>query len=139
MNTDQIDRILSNIAKYQGVYSSDTLPDRPHLLVCNIDPSTKVGSHWVAIYVDEKTGRGEYFDSFGRPPQGVFKTYMNKHCIVWTFNNRQLQSVISSFCGFYCCVYCLCRSRGLDLKRIVSMFSNDTGYNDYLVHRFICQ
>jgi hypothetical protein len=33
--------------------------------VCNTDPSTKPGRHWIAIYVDEDGGR-EYFDSFGR-------------------------------------------------------------------------
>ena len=137
MNTDQIVRILKHVNKFQGVFSADTLPDYPRLLVCNTDPSTKPGIHWIAIYVND--GRGEYFDSFGRPPEGVFETYMNRHCTVWTFNKRQLQSIISSFCGFYCCVYCICRSRELDLPRIVSMFTNDTGFNDYIVHRFICQ
>ena len=141
MNTDQIDRILKRSCKqqFQGVFSVDTLPTRPRLLVCNTDPSTQPGTHWIAVYVDQDTGRGEYFDSFGRRPEGVFEDYMNKHCTVWTCNTKQLQSIISSFRGFYCCVYCICRSRGLDLNKIVSMLTKDTGYNDFLVHRFICQ
>ena len=48
---------------FQGVFSADTLPRRPRLLVCNTDESTKPGQHWIAIHVDTD-GRGEYFDSF---------------------------------------------------------------------------
>lgn len=143
MNTDQIDRILKGdpVCKrvFQGVFSADTLPVHPRLFVCNTDPSTKPGTHWIAIHVEDETGRGEYFDSFGRPPEGVFRDYMNKHCAVWTCNQKQLQSIISSFCGFYCCFYCICRSRGLELNKIVSYFTRDTGFNDYIVHDFICQ
>ena len=139
MNSDQIEHILKNVDNFQGVFSVDTLPSQPRLLVCNTDPSTKPGSHWISIYVDEKTGRGEYFDSFGRPPERVFATYMNRYCTVWTCNCKQLQSVISSFCGFYCCFYCICRNRGMDLPKIVSCFTNDTGFNDYIVHNFVCQ
>ena len=42
-------------------------------------------------------GRGEYFDSFGRRPTANFERYLNRHCSSWTFNRRQLQSVISNF------------------------------------------
>ena len=141
MKTSQIDRILESGAVYrpvfQGVFSVDTLPPKPRLLVCNTDPSTKPGSHWVAIYVD-KNGRGEYFDSFGRAPQREFEDYMNKHCRVWTFNKRQLQSVISRFCGYYCCFFCLFRCRNIEMTNIVKHFTIDTALNDSIVHRFIC-
>src|SRR5271163_1070376 len=30
-------------------------------------------------------------------PDDVFKRYMNKHCDIWTYNDRQLQSIISRF------------------------------------------
>ena len=61
-----------------GVFSVDTLPDRPLLLVCNTDPSCRAGRHSVAICVKE--GRGEYFDAFGRRPSAEFERYMNRHC-----------------------------------------------------------
>ena len=66
MNT--IDRILRRQCErdFDGVFSVDTLPDRPRLLVCNTDPSHRPGRQWVAICVND--GRGEYFDSFGRRP-----------------------------------------------------------------------
>ncbi len=140
MNGIEIERLLRSFCrdKFQGVFSCDTLPPKPELLVCNTDPHDKPGTHWIAIYVD-KTGRGEYFDSFGMEPPAVFKEYMNKHCRHWTFNHRKLQSVLSRFCGHYCCFYCVFRCSGYDLRKVVSMFTNDTAFNDVLVHNFVCR
>jgi len=83
-------------------------------------------------------GRGEYFDSFGRRPTANFEQYMNRHYSSWTFNRRQLQSVISKFCGQYCIYYCILRSRNIDMHKIVSSFTADTGLDDVLVHGFVC-
>ena len=49
-----------------GVFSSDRLPTKPRLLVCNTDPSDESGEHWIAIYVDDDGHYAEYFDSLGR-------------------------------------------------------------------------
>ena len=55
MNMDEIEEFLRRrrVPNFDGVFSIDTLPDRPRLLVCNTDPSDKPGRHWVAIYVDD--------------------------------------------------------------------------------------
>lgn len=141
MNTREIERFLEkdNACRrvFQGVYSVDTLPVKPRLLVCNTDKSTEPGQHWIAIHVDAE-GRGEYFDSFGRAPNKLFESYMNEHCRIWSYNKRQLQSVISSFCGYYCCMFCMLRCRNLDMTRIVKMFTTDTGFNDTIAHSFVC-
>ena len=81
---------------FPGVFSVDTPPDKPRILVANTDESTKPGKHWIAIFVDE-IGRREYFDSLGREPKGTFKRLMDEHCSAGTCNRRQLQSIISSF------------------------------------------
>jgi len=47
------------------VVYADRLPNEPRLLVCNTDPSHRLGEHWVVIYVDDEGRYGEYFDSFG--------------------------------------------------------------------------
>ena len=136
MNNLEIERILSG--KICGVYSCDTLPENARgLIVCNTDPHDRPGEHWVAMYVDGE--RGEFFDSFGRPPTRVFKDFMNFNCKHWIFNERQLQSICSRFCGHYCVYYCILRSRGFDLRKISRIFTNDTGFNDVIVHGFICQ
>ena len=139
MNTKEIDELLKATCKqdFQGVFSTDTLPSQPKLFVCNTDPSTKPGEHWIAIYVS-KDGRGEYFDSFGRKPEKHFIGYLNEHCRNWIYNKRQLQSIISSFCGYYCCLYCMYRCGGFDLNRVVNLFTTDTAFNDSIVHAFVC-
>lgn len=142
MDTRDIERFINRDrvcrATFQGVFSSDTLPRNPRLLICNTDPSSEPGQHWIAIHVDEY-GRGEYFDSFGRPPSFNFRRYMDTHCgHRWTYNKRQLQSIISSFCGYYCCFYCLLRSRGVNMNRMLNHFTNDTAFNDFIVHGFVC-
>lgn len=141
MNTDEIDAFVRRDggcrAMFQGVFSVDTLPNKPRLLVCNTDPSYKPGRHWIAIYVSYD-GRGEYFDSFGLPPNSTFEHYMNVHCRKWTWNTRQLQNLTSSVCGYYCCFYCLLRCRGFDLNRIVRLFTRDTVFNDFIVYDFVC-
>jgi len=139
MNTEEIDHVLRRACAddFDGVFSADNLPEKPCLLVINTDPASQPGRHWVCISV--KDGYGEYFDSFGQPPTANFERYLNRHCSYWTFNERQLQSVISRFCGHYCIYYCLLRSRGVDMPKIVSSFTSDTGFNDVIVHALVCR
>ena len=139
MNTAEIDRFVRSACRgpFQGVYSIDTLPATPRLLVCNTDLSHLPGKHWVALYVDSRR-RGEYFDSFGRKPPSVLENYMNEHCIGWIYNTSQLQSIVSNYCGYYCCYFCVLRCRGVDLTRIVNSLTSDTGYNDSIVRDFVC-
>jgi len=118
------------------MFSIDNLPDDPHLLVCNTDPYYKPGRHWIAIYIED--GQGEFFDSFGHRPNIDFERYMNRHCVSCNFNNRQLQSIISKFRGYYCIYLCVRRSRGIDMCKIVRSFTSDTGLNDVLVHAYVC-
>ena len=33
---------------------------------------------------------------------------------------------------------CILRSRGIDMRSNVSSFTRDTGFNDVLVHGFVC-
>jgi len=140
MNTREIESTLRGCVKnFDGVFSVDTLPDEPHLLVCNTDPSDRPGRHWVCIFVDDENGRGEFFDSFGRGPDTLMERYMNGHCYSWSYNRRQLQSVVSRFCGHYCIYYCMLKGRGIDLYKIAASFTSDTGLNDMLVHNFVCR
>jgi hypothetical protein len=128
---------------FLGVYPCDKLPEtipshRPLLLIANTDPSTKPGEHWIAICLD-KDGRGEYFDSFGRAPKKTFKTFLDKNCDSWIKNDRQLQSLMSKFCGLYTVYYCLFRSLNYDMSDILKMFIHDQGVNDWMVHTFVCR
>ena len=106
MNSEDIERaVRRRVRRFDGVFAADRLPNDPCLLVCNTYSSHNPGEHWVAIYVDEEGRYGEYFDSFGRPPPVTFRRYLDRHCMYWSYNDVQLQSVASRFCGHYCVLY----------------------------------
>jgi hypothetical protein len=140
MNSIDIERALVDYRPtFIGIYSIDGLPDivsDGSVMICNTDPEHLPGRHWIALYVNERDG-GEYFDSFGQEPLRPFVDYMNKRGR-WTFSERQIQSVASSFCGQYCIYYTKLRCSGVDLSRIINTFTRDTGYNDLIVHKFVC-
>ena len=78
MDTHEFFKILLKRCgkKFIGVFAKDTLPNklpphRPLLLICNTDPKTRPGRHWVAMYFDTN-GKSEYFDSFGQYPIPCF-------------------------------------------------------------------
>jgi hypothetical protein len=147
MNGDKIDSILTNDAKcgrmFIGVFACDRLPTKldagePTLLVCNTDPHDKPGQHWVVLYVEDSS-YGEFFDSFGRPPDAPFKDFLNRHCTRWIFNEKHLQSLVSHVCGHYCIFYCIHRARNKNINAIINLLTSDTGLNDYLVHNYVCK
>ena len=142
MNSVVIDRVLKKrCAIYHGVFACNELPDtvlRPSAIVVNTDPADRPGQHWICIYFDED-GHGEYFDSFGLRPKSMFERYMNNHCIAWTFNKKQMQSLVSRFCGHYCIWYCIMMFRRVALDALVYGMTEDTGLNDFFVHRFACK
>ena len=99
MNTDQLDRTIRLYAKhFDGVFSSDRLPTKPRLLVCNTDPSDESGEYWTAIYVDDDGHCGEYVDSLGHAPTHTFERYMDEHC---RENYYRITENISRFCEHY--------------------------------------
>ena len=123
-----------------GVFSCDTLPTsikkRPAIIVCNTDPSDRGGEHWICIYID-RNRHGEFFDSFGREPGRPFCWFLNRHCIHWTYNDRQLQHFLSSLCGAYYIFFAIYKSYGHDMHRIVCAFTDNTIINDRVMDRFI--
>ena len=142
MENTVIDKVLrKNCAIYRGIYSCDLLPDtvvRPSVIVANTNPASRPGQHWICMFFDED-GHGEFFDSFGLLPKHVFQRYMDKHCIVWTFSKKQIQSLVSRFCGHYYIWYCIMNFRTATLNELISSMSGETGLNDFLVHRFACK
>jgi len=58
--------------------------------------------------------------------------YMNVVCSSWTYNSRQLQSVLGDWVYF-----CALRSTGLTMNNIVASFTNNTAFNDYYVHLLV--
>jgi len=62
---------------------------------------------------------------------------MNRQCVSWNFNDRQLQSIISKFCGYYCIYCCVRRSTDIDMCKIVRSFTSDTGFVCWCMHTYV--
>jgi len=141
MNTDEIRHALRIFPQFDDIYSSNTLPPRPHgLLMCNLDPAHCPGTQYVATYVDGDYG--EYFDLIGRAPPDSIRNYLDRWCgdaDKWIFNDRQVQSVINRLCGHYCVYYCALRSNAISRREIVASQSKDTTFNNVLVQAVVCK
>ena len=84
--------------------------------------------------------KGEFFDSYGHPPDfynKLFKNFLETHSYEWSFNNRKLQSAWSDVCGQYCIFYLSHRVRGESMRKIVQLFGKDTVLNDSKVAGFV--
>ena len=147
MNTNEISEYLNRDfichKIFYGVYPANKilkLRSPPALIVCSSGTSStsRPGEHWIVLYVDENRG-GEYFDSMGRFPTKWFKTFLYVNCIGWILNKKQFESVIIKLYGHNCIFYCLYRCRGVDVRKVAKMFTNDTSLNDSIVHNFVCK
>ena len=117
MNTNEISEYLhtDSICRkmFYGVYPANKIPklrSLPALIVCNTDSSCRPGKQWIVLYADENY-RIQYFDSMGTFPTKFFKVFLDVNCIGWIWNEKQLHSVISKYCGHYCIFDCLYRCR----------------------------
>lgn len=130
MDTLMIERAMKYHSKtkkyFKGVFACNKLPQRviekPACFIINTDPSNKPGEHWVAVYVP-KRGKCEYFDSFGLPPQKdqIIK-FILRISQSFKYNKKQLQNILSTVCGNYCCEFLLWRCRGKNMNSFVKLY-----------------
>ena len=142
MDTLQLENILANHLKsvYYGVCAKNELPDtdvRPLAIIVNSDPSTQDGTHWSAIYL-QQNGTGEYFDSYGQPPNQVVLKYLQKQAPnMLSYNARMLQNWWSTVCGAYCVQYLEARhqQRSIPFSTLLRRLfpHRDSDKNDLLV------
>ena len=87
-----------NKPRFNGVYSRDNLPDKikDGAYVINLDEYSDIGTHWIALYVNNKTAT--YFDPFGieHISKEVEKFVNNKNIIANIF---RIQAYDSVMCG----------------------------------------
>ena len=87
--------------RFIGVYSRDNLPDKikDGAYVINLVEYSDIGTHWIALYVNNKTVT--YFDSFGieHIPKEITNFTNNKNIIA---NIYGVQNYESTMCGYFC-------------------------------------
>ena len=84
-----------------NVFRRDNLPDKikDGAYVVNPDEYSDIGTHWIALYVNNKTVT--YFDSFGveHIPKEIKKFINNKNVIA---NTYRVQNYDSIMCSYFC-------------------------------------
>jgi len=145
MNTQQLesclrqDNLLSSTCL--GVFACDQLPLPPNQklpfgFIANTAPSTEKGTHWVALWFDEK-GQGNYFDSFADKIPMNFAKYLNMYSSSWRrANEERYQGALSSVCGQYCLYYLHCSTRNRPIQLGPNYILNDEFVNDFVLRKF---
>ena len=130
MDTSQIRCTLRNVKSFLGVYPSDLLPasiSRSGTVIVNTDPHTERGSHWLAIHLEPRSSSAYYFDSYGIVPFiPDIRDFLKRTCTVWYHNSTQLQGLMSTVCGHYCCVFALYMDRGFTPQQFVRLFNTES-------------
>ena len=92
LNIFEIQVYYQNEPIFIGVYSRDNLPYeiKDGAYVINLDEYSDIGTHWIALYVNNKTVT--YFDSFGieHIPKEVKKFIGNRNIISNILQNTKL-------------------------------------------------
>ena len=81
----EIQKYYENESRFNGVYSRDNLPRiKDGAYVINLDEYSDIGTHWVALHVNNNDVT--YFDSFGveHIPKEV-KAFINNKTLKLTF------------------------------------------------------
>ena len=126
------------IQDLMGVFSKDNLPNtiKNGASVINLDEYHDIGTHWVALYVNNKTVT--YFDSFGveHIPKEIMEFFDNKNIITNIFRTQAYDSIM---CGYFCIGFINFMFNDNSLTNFSNLFSlNDfKKNNDIILNYFL--
>ena len=119
----EIQEYYQNEPKFNGVFSRDNLPNsiKNAAYVINLDEYHDIGTHWVALYVNNKIVT--YFDSFGveHIPKEIMKFIARKKKIIR--NIYRIQAYDSIMCGYFCIGFINFIFTGESLTDYANLFS----------------
>ena len=111
----EIQKYYQNEPRFNGVFSRDNLGSavKNGAYVINHDEYFDIGTHWVALYVNNKTIT--YFDSFGveHIPREIMKFIARKKIITYD----------SIMCGCFCIGFINFMFNGKSLTDYTNLFS----------------
>ena len=129
----EIEAYYQNEPRFNGVYSIDNLSHKikDEAYVINLDEYSDIRTHWIALYVNNKTGT--YFDCFGAEhiPKEIKKNINNKNIIANIFRIQIYDSVM---CRYFCIGFIDFMLKGKNLTDFSNFFSpNDFKKNDDII------
>ena len=136
----EIQRYYKNEPRFNGVYSSDNLPNKikDGAYVINLDGYSDICTYWIAVYLKNNI---TYFDSFGveHIPKEVMKfighpsssASLNKNIKTNIF---RIQAYDSIRCGYFCVGFINFMFEGKILTEYMNLFSpNNFIKNDNII------
>ena len=131
----EIQEYYQNEPRFNGVFSRDNLPNgiKNGAYVINLDEYHDIGTHWVALYVNNKAIT--YFDSFGveNIPREIMKFIARKK----TANIYRIQAYDSIMCGYFCIGFFNFVLNGKSLTDYTDLSSpNDFKKNDDIILKY---
>lgn len=106
-------------------------------IIYNLDTSNQSGSHWIAVYIDNKNNEINYYDSYGSMTIPLISQFIKKlvekyqtHNIIPTviYNDKRHQYA-GSECGMYSMNFILERMHGTTMYDITKMTIPDEKMN----------
>ena len=98
-------------------------------IIYNLDTSKQSGSHWTAVYIDNKNNEINYYDSYGSLSTPLITKFVEK--IIEQYNKNNIQPVViyndkrhqygGSECGMYSMNFILERLHGKSMYEISQM------------------
>ena len=139
----EIQGYYQNEPIFNGVFSRDNLPNTTkngakhgeRAYVINLDEYHDIGTHWVALYINNKTAT--YFDSFGveHIPKEIMKFIGNNKKLIT--NIYRMQAFDSIMRGYFCIGFINFMFNGNSLTDYTSPFSpNDLKKNDDIILKY---
>ena len=128
----EIQEHYQNEPRFNGVFSRDNLPNsiKNGAYVINLDKYRDIGTHWVALYVYNKTII--YFDSFEveHIPKEIMKFICNEQSSSAKARNKniitniyRIQAYDSIMCGYFCIGFINFMFNGNSLTDYANLFS----------------
>ena len=121
-------KYYENESRFNGVYSRDNLSKiKDGAYVINLDEYSDIGTHWVALWVNNNNVT--YFDSFGveHIPKEIIKFIENRNI---TTNIFRIQAYDSIMCGYFCIGFSDFMLKSKSLTEYTNLFSPDFKRND---------
>ena len=129
----EIQKYYKNQSNFNGFFSRDNLLNKikDGDYVINLDQYSDIGTHWVALYVNNNDIT--YFDSFGveHIPEEIETVIKNKNIKTKIF---RIQAYDSIMCGYSCIGFINFMLNGKTLTKYTNIFSsNNFKKNDGII------
>ena len=121
-----------------GVYPKDMIhkPLKSGFYIINLNDSDEPGSHWTVLYCINDA-YSMYFDPFGFKAPECIEDVLHRY----DYNKKQIQSIDSTSCGFYCIAFIkfmhMKKNYKKAFKTFCKLFNGDTIRNEIVLHNIL--